>query len=678
MDKYEYRLKTEHIKRLAARKDYTSAVKICDGIDWNKVKDVRMLTTVSDIYEAVGRYQEAIDVLIQAYQYAPIGRRIVYRLTELAVDCGNYQDAEEYYEEFCKVAPNDMSRILLKYKLDKAKGARTEELIKILEAYKEEDFDEKWSYELAELYAKAGRKDDCVQLCDDIILWFGLGKYVDKALRLKAKYAPLSEMQKQKLKDGQSFFEEEQDTAFVQPPDEEQEHFQAKLAQSVVSLTDAQEEPAVIGPDEEEESVHSGEPQQDKGEAAEYFAEDPAMMEEGQEEPADTVPAANGSEPSLAEELEEAFAQTLQGEEPGQTAAEISLESAAKEDLLSEGTKEDAGEASLSESPEESAGEVSLPEASEESAGEASLSEVSEEGASEKLSAQEPEETAETASRAEESSSPKEQTPLFTEPGSVSVEEQIKELAALIENQGNLGDETGEVKAVPKEASQENVPVSDPQDQSGVWHFFVKSNDAEEGFRFAVDKLRSMMGDGKNRPSTIARTKGSKLNGKSIVNTLDKLLGKVVVVEQAGAMGKDVLDEFSMVLDKNDRSLIAVFIDTEQEIDRIIRENPKLAESFSAQFHARKYTVDDLMEYARAYVDGRDCAIDESARMYVTARIERILKEKPLAWRDRLENMLDEAVERGNKKSVGRALKGLFVIRYDDEGRLLLKEEDFK
>ena len=688
MDKYEYRLKTEHIKRLAARKDYTSAVKICDGIDWNKVKDVRMLTTVSDIYEAVGRYQEAIDVLIQAYQYAPIGRRIVYRLTELAVDCGNYQDAEEYYEEFCKVAPNDMSRILLKYKLDKAKGARTEELIKILEAYKEEDFDEKWSYELAELYAKAGRKDDCVQLCDDIILWFGLGKYVDKALRLKAKYAPLSEMQKQKLKDGQSFFEEEQDTAFVQLPDEEQEHFQAKLAQSVVSLTDAQEEPAVIGPDEEEESIHSGESQQDKGEAAEYFAEDLAMMEEGKEELADTVPASNGNEPPLDEELEETFAQALQGEEPGHTAVEISLESAVEEDLLSEDPEETGVEASLSEDPEETGVEASLSEDLDETGVEASLSEDLEETGVEASLSEDPEETGVEASlsevteegTAEELSAqePEEQTPLFTEPGSVSVEEQIKELAALIENQGNLGDETGEVKAVSKEASQENVPVSDPQDQSGVWHFFVKSDDSEEGFRFAVDKLRSMMGDGKNRPSTIARTKGSKLNGKSIVNTLDKLLGKVVVVEQAGAMGKDVLDEFSMVLDKNDRSLIAVFIDTEQEIDRIIRENPKLAEVFSAQFHARKYTVDDLMEYAVAYVDGKDCSIDESARMYVTARIERILKEKPLAWRDRLEKMLDEAVERGNKKSVGRALKGLFVIRYDDEGRLLLKEEDFK
>ena len=187
-----------------------------------------------------------------------------------------------------------------------------------------------------------------------------------------------------------------------------------------------------------------------------------------------------------------------------------------------------------------------------------------------------------------------------------------------------------------------------------------------------------MKNDGKNRPSTIARTKGSKLNGRSIIKTLDKLLGKAVIVEQAGGLDKPVLDEFSMVLDKNDRSLIVVFIDTEKEIDRIIRENPKLADVFSAQFHAKKYTVEELMEYAKGYADRQDCAIDESARLLVTTRLEKILKDNPVGWQNQVERMMDEAMEKGNKKSVGKAFKGLFVIRYDDEGRLLLKEEDFK
>ncbi|MFQ9511345.1 MAG: tetratricopeptide repeat protein, partial [Lachnospiraceae bacterium] len=198
MDKYEYRLKTEHIKKLVAKKDIVTAMKICDTIDWNRVKDVKMLTTVSEVYETNGRYEEAIDALLQAYEYAPIGRRIVYRLTELALDCGNYKDAESYYQEFVQLAPNDLSGIILKYKLAKAKGVPTLELIKILEEYKEQDFDEKWAYELAELYHKAGDGDACVKLCNEIILWFSLGKYVEKAMKLKSLYVPLTESQKEK------------------------------------------------------------------------------------------------------------------------------------------------------------------------------------------------------------------------------------------------------------------------------------------------------------------------------------------------------------------------------------------------------------------------------------------------------------------------------------------------
>ena len=295
-------------------------------------------------------------------------------------------------------------------------------------------------------------------------------------------------------------------------------------------------------------------------------------------------------------------------------------------------------------------------------------------------------ESAQEVSAAEETEEKEESGQLkFTEPGSFSVEQQIQELNRIIEKKENIGDQAGEVKTAEPEMQPEKqseapmVSVAvDPEDESRVWHFFVKSDDPDAGFRFAVDKLRAMKNDGKNRPSTIARTKGSKLNGRSIIKTLDKLLGKAVIVEQAGGLDKPVLDEFSMVLDKNDRSLIVVFIDTEKEIDRIIRENPKLADVFSAQFHAKKYTVEELMEYAKGYADRQDCAIDESARLLVTTRLEKILKDNPVGWQNQVERMMDEAMEKGNKKSVGKAFKGLFVIRYDDEGRLLLKEEDFK
>ena len=199
MDKYEYQLKTEHIRQVAARKEYGEAAKLCDTIDWTKIRDVKMLTLAADVYTAVGEYEKAIDILQQAYEYAAMGRRIVYRLTELALKADSYDDAKNYFEEFCRIAPNDQGRYILLYKMARYQKATLDEKIKILEAYKREDFDEKWAYELAVLYAMNNEKDKCIQLCDDIILWFGLGKYVEKALSLKSQFAPLTPAQKEKV-----------------------------------------------------------------------------------------------------------------------------------------------------------------------------------------------------------------------------------------------------------------------------------------------------------------------------------------------------------------------------------------------------------------------------------------------------------------------------------------------
>ena len=143
MDKYEYQLKTEHIRQVAARKEYGEAAKLCDTIDWTKIRDVKMLTLAADVYTAVGEYEKAIDILQQAYEYAAMGRRIVYRLTELALKADSYDDAKNYFEEFCRMAPNDQGRYILLYKMARYQKATLDEKIKILEAYKREDFDEK-------------------------------------------------------------------------------------------------------------------------------------------------------------------------------------------------------------------------------------------------------------------------------------------------------------------------------------------------------------------------------------------------------------------------------------------------------------------------------------------------------------------------------------------------------
>lgn len=192
MDKYEYTIKSEKIKKLVERKDYETAAKIADTIDWERVKNVKLLSTVSLAYEKAGRYEEAKDMLLMAYDRAPVGRRFLSKLTELAVKQGNFEEAEDYLKEFTTASPQDPSRLVLLYEIAKAKGEPVERLIMILEAYQKRDFEEKWSYELAELYYRAGKVEECVKLCDEIVLWFGVGIYVDKALELKQRIMPLS------------------------------------------------------------------------------------------------------------------------------------------------------------------------------------------------------------------------------------------------------------------------------------------------------------------------------------------------------------------------------------------------------------------------------------------------------------------------------------------------------
>lgn len=199
MDKYEYKLRVDQIRKLNNRKEYYQAMQLADSMDFRKEKDVKTLTMVSEVYAENGKYDDAIDLLLQAYELAPIGKRIIYRLTELALDAGHIKEAESYYKEFRQVAPNDQGTYILHYKIQRAKGLPLRNLIKTLEEYKELDFDERWAYELATLYDEAGRGEDCVRLCDEIILWFSLGKYVEKALALKVKYAPLTDSQREKL-----------------------------------------------------------------------------------------------------------------------------------------------------------------------------------------------------------------------------------------------------------------------------------------------------------------------------------------------------------------------------------------------------------------------------------------------------------------------------------------------
>lgn len=195
MDKYEFNIKAEQMRKMAEQGDYKTAMQIADTIDWRRVRNANLLSYVADIYEHNSEYEEAKDILLLAFERAPVGKRFLYKLAEISVKAGDLQDAQEFYHEFCEMSPDDSRQFLLRYLILKAKGASAEQLIAPLEEYTSLEVDEEWLYTLAKLYSEAGCEDACVRTCDKIMLLFGLGQYVDKAMELKLQYRSLSKEQ---------------------------------------------------------------------------------------------------------------------------------------------------------------------------------------------------------------------------------------------------------------------------------------------------------------------------------------------------------------------------------------------------------------------------------------------------------------------------------------------------
>lgn len=200
MDKYEYKLKLEQLKNLVAESDYATAAELADSINWRKVRNATTLCMVGDIYDKMDRYEDSRELLLMAYDHSPIGRNIVYKLTEIAIKANDVDAAEEYYSEFSEIASNDTKKYVLRYKISCLKSEPLANRISILEELKDKEYTEEWVYELAELYRKAEMGQKCVETCDELILWFGDGEYVEKALELKLLYQPLTKVQEEKYR----------------------------------------------------------------------------------------------------------------------------------------------------------------------------------------------------------------------------------------------------------------------------------------------------------------------------------------------------------------------------------------------------------------------------------------------------------------------------------------------
>ncbi|WP_337548666.1 hypothetical protein [Anthropogastromicrobium sp.] len=781
MDKYEYQLKTEHIRQVAARKEYGEAAKLCDTIDWTKIRDVKMLTLAADIYTAVGEYEKAIDILQQAYEYAAMGRRIVYRLTELALKADSYDDAKNYFEEFCRIAPNDQGRYILLYKMARYQKATLDEKIKILEAYKREDFDEKWAYELAVLYAMNNEKDKCIQLCDDIILWFGLGKYVEKALSLKSQFAPLTPAQKEKVqKFADKKAQEENEKLQKKQEEQEKKESQAELAKKAA----AQEK--ISKWQEEQEKAYQAEQEAAKKEAKAREDEQKALLEREEklrkqrEEELEAVErlkkeqrleharqsvvtsdmneimaviqrakqedAQNELQDELAKQVQQV--QQLAGEKDLELVSEIpsdveekeklqvpedisymhdeisedeTTESEVLDDETSENETSDVEtantETSEKTSDSENADEAvwfeaykpeEEPQISEWAAPVAETVEVEpeeevQEESEKELEEEEPQEVVqEELEKEPEEAGPHEeiqeeskkdpeeaetqeeiQEEIQEEPEEEEPQEEFEEEPEEEEPQEEFEEEPEEEEPQEEFAESRQVemtansglPIVNPEDMSRVWHFAIQAMPDEDDIELALEYLEELAERSSRAvPRSVVKITGQKLNQKGLVKSIDKLLGKTILIEDAADMNERVINEFCKIIDPTDRSLLVVFIDTPASIRHLLIDYPQLAQVVTAQFVRETYSVTELLEYARGYADREDSVFDKSGELALMERLKVIAGNQERNKKRIVEMIVNNAIEKAEKKS----MRKLFQSKYDKRGCLILRDKDFE
>ena len=725
MDKYEYQLKTEHIRQVAARKEYGEAAKLCDTIDWTKIRDVKMLTLAADVYTAVGEYEKAIDILQQAYEYAAMGRRIVYRLTELALKADSYDDAKNYFEEFCRIAPNDQGRYILLYKMARYQKATLDEKIKILEAYKREDFDEKWAYELAVLYAMNNEKDKCIQLCDDIILWFGLGKYVEKALSLKSQFAPLTQAQKEKAqKFADKKAQEENEKLQKKQEEQEKKESQAELAKKAA----AQEK--ISKWQEEQEKAYQAEQEAAKKEAKAREEEQKALLEREEklrkqrEEELEAVERLKKAQrleharqsvvTSDMNEIMAVIQRAKQEDAQNELQDELAKQVQQVQQLAEEKDLELVSDIHSDVEEEE---KLQVPEElsyiqDEISEGKTSESEISERETSERETSENKiseNETSETETAEKTSDSENADETVWFEAYHPEEEPQISEWAAPVaetvevepeeevqeeiqeepEEEPEEEESQEEIQEEPEEKPEQEsaesrqvemtanggLPIVNPEDMSRVWHFAIQAMPDEDDIELALEYLEELAERSSRAvPRSVVKITGQKLNQKGLVKSIDKLLGKTILIEDAADMNERVINEFCKIIDPTDRSLLVVFIDTPASIRHLLIDYPQLAQVVTAQFVRETYSVTELLEYARGYADREDSVFDKSGELALMERLKVIAGNQERNKKRIVEMIVNNAIEKAEKKS----MRKLFQSKYDKRGCLILRDKDFE
>ncbi len=736
MDKYEFNIKVEQIKKLVTKGDFTTSMKIADTIDWRRVRNANLLAMISQVYEKNGEYQEAKEILLQAYDRAPVSKRLLFKLVELALREGNVREAEEYYREFSEVAPGDVRQHLLRYLILKAKGASSRQLLPALEKYVSTELDERWMYELAELYAAVGEKALCVQMCDKITLMFAFGKYVDKALELKSQFAVLSDYQKDLVKNPDKYeaqykaVEQEFANGGLDVFGDDESYSDGNAYSTEMQFPDREYSGESYSDGQYPADAYNGEAYADKpyvnGAYAGSYTDD-SYMAAGQGEY--VYPSGDSDQQAAAFEKEGEFGYNEQYE--AYPAGEyVSDEVVQPSEGMNAGVEDTAGYSSgRATLDEELVANFHQAAAQEKLARE--MSRITRDGVADDAALME-----ERTKKLYEINRALPHALRPEEKEAQVVEDEAQEdRYDQVDSSGDMAAEAESSTAEPETkaaAEQAEIPA-EPVPRFMV----IETRTPEKGMEKAVERLKAYHLQNNSHNQTV-KIAGGKLNSRGVENVADKLAGKDLIVDEAGDLSGAELEKLDQLITADESGMVVVLLDNPRQIEEMYQKYPGQLEKFDridgektpeaavdktvaeeqeekeqeeisekeeeepeaiTEVSDQERTVvteqteteperrgddygvemdpDSFAQYACDYAAEIDCSITGKSMLALYERVELMEEDGVPLTKENAEAMIEEAADKAEKPSLGRMIKGIFSAKYNKEGLLILREEHF-
>lgn len=709
LDREEFQIKADEMKALVAEKKYKEAANIVDSIEWKRVKNVRSLCMAGEVLAANKRFEDSRDLFLLAYRKSPAGKTILYRLVEVSLKLDNIRDAEKYYRDYAKISPNDSTCYVLKYKIESAKGVPIDDLINILEEYKEKEYTERWSYELAKLYYKAGEKEKCIETCDDLALWFSDGKYVEKCRELKNRLnsnLPVDDLipegREKKMADGavrrleeeeissgeNSIYDDKRDDLEKEEPDGR------SLAETIESISRAV--PIFHNEGEIHKKItdgiknifQSGKSEEIPEESADEDKDEDDQVK-GQINFADIIPEVPKLNESDIPPLEsEGF--VMKDIEKFKLPDIESVEKKTETDAPSEKTEDDfsfnledsilaAAQAQGIDLPDDS------PRDEAAAAQEEGISVLPEESQEEQPAEKtEPEEASETE--------------VSEQPAAKEVFSEEEELMRFIDEQ-NRDPNIGDMDIVPREevlddeeirlfkyfslvpgmkeqiaAALKDAQLSAADKTSTNGNIIIMGNRGCGKTMLAELLTKAICRELKLPAARTAKVKAEQLKGQDIAKIVDKLSGGFLLIQNVNQLDADSVNTLNQAMEFRTDGLTVLLEDEKISMRKFIARNPKFINKFTSTISVPVFTNDELVNFAKVYTQERGYVIDDMAILALYTLISDNQKEDEPMTVNGVKMIIDNAIA----KEQSGIRKLLSRNRTDRDGNVILYEKDFK